>query len=134
MPRTSLALALAFAALPLSASAESGAQLFREACAGCHGVTAQGDGPTAALLRVEVPDLTRIAARAGGTYDRARVVRLIDGREGLAAHGGPMPMFGGLLTGPAVVIDGPEGSPVATTEPILAIVDWLATQQREQGE
>jgi mono/diheme cytochrome c family protein len=110
---------------------QAGRGAFLEACAGCHGRTAQGDGPTAALLTVEVPDLTRFAARNGGTFDIVRVIQIVDGRQGLAAHGGPMPMFGGLLTGPAAVVDGPGGTPVATTEPILAIARWLETVQED---
>lgn len=114
---------------PAAASPEAGQAAFMEACAGCHGGDARGGGPTAQLLTVDVPDLTLIAARSDGGYDVARVIRLIDGREGIAAHGGPMPLFGGLLTGPSAVVDGPEGSPVATTEPILAIARWLETVQ-----
>ncbi|SNT17400.1 c-type cytochrome [Tropicimonas sediminicola] len=100
-----------------------------DACQGCHGADARGNGPNAKLLTATVPDLTTFAQRNDGVFDAARVVRLIDGREGLAAHGGPMPMFGGLLSGASVVIDGPEGSPVTTTRPILEIAEWLETVQ-----
>ncbi|WP_170844721.1 c-type cytochrome [Aliiruegeria lutimaris] len=120
--------------LPAAANAdetlEEGERVFQEACAGCHGLGARGDGPTAALLSVPVPDLTLFASRQDGMFDAARMVRLIDGQDGLAAHGGPMPMFGGLLTGQSVVIDGWDGSPVSTTAPILSVVRWLETQQR----
>jgi mono/diheme cytochrome c family protein len=111
--------------------AEAGRAAFMQACAGCHGGDAKGGGPTAQLLTVDVPDLTRIAARSDAGFDLARVIRLIDGRAGIAAHGGPMPLFGGLLTGPSAVVDGPDGSPVATTEPILAIARWLGTVQED---
>ncbi|MFD0980886.1 c-type cytochrome [Tropicimonas aquimaris] len=100
-----------------------------DACLGCHGADARGNGPNAGLLTATVPDLTTFAQRNDGVFDAARVVRLIDGREGLAAHGGPMPMFGGLLAGASVVIDGPQGSPVTTTRPILEIAEWLETVQ-----
>jgi mono/diheme cytochrome c family protein len=110
---------------------EAGRVAYMEACAACHGAEARGDGPTAALLTLDVPDLTGLAARNEGTYDLVRVILTIDGRAGLAAHGGPMPMFGGLLTGPAAVVDAPDGSPVSTTEPILAIARWLETQQED---
>lgn len=119
------------AASPDPAGPEAGQAAFMEACAGCHGGDARGGGPTAPLLTVDVPDLTLLAARADGGYDIARVIRLIDGRAGIAAHGGPMPLFGGLLTGPSAVVDGPDGSPVATTEPILAIARWLETVQED---
>ncbi len=123
----------AVAGLALSAGAETveGERYFRDACAGCHGAQARGDGPTAALLSVPVPDLSALAAQNDGVFDTPRVIRLIDGRDGLAAHGGPMPMFGGLLTGPSVVVDAPDGSPISTTAPILAIVGWLETLQED---
>ena len=120
-------------ALPALADAApdlaEGQAVYQEACAGCHGPEGHGDGDSAALLSGPVADLTRYAARNGGRFDAVRMIWLIDGREGLAAHGGPMPMFGGLLAGPAVVIDAPDGSPVATTAPILAVVRWLETIQ-----
>lgn len=112
-------------------SADEGARVFLEACAGCHGADARGNGPTAALLSVPVPDLTLFASRDDGRFDAERMVRIIDGRDGLTAHGGPMPMFGGLLAGPSVLLDASDGSPFTTTEPILGIVLWLESVQRE---
>ncbi len=111
------------------ATPEAGAIVYQDACASCHGAEGRGDGPRSALLGEEVPDLTGLASRNGGQYDIVRVVHTIDGRAGLAAHGGPMPLFGGLLTGPAALLDAPDGTPVSTTEPILAIARWLETQQ-----
>lgn len=110
-------------------SVEAGATAYAEACAACHGAGGAGDGPMAAMLTVAVPDLTRLAARNGGSYDPVRVIQMVDGEQGLAAHGGPMPMFGGLLTGPTVAVDGPDGSAVSTSAPILAIARWLETRQ-----
>ncbi len=129
--KPSLLAALLLAPLPALADATSGRDGYLEACAGCHGADGRGGGEKAALLSVEVPDLTRFAARNGGTFDRVRMIHIIDGRAGLAAHGGPMPMFGGLLAGPSAVVDSPDGTPVSTTEPILAITNWLETLQEE---
>ncbi|PRY26139.1 cytochrome c [Aliiruegeria haliotis] len=111
------------------ADVELGRETFLDACADCHGVDAKGGGPKAALLSVKVPDLTTYAARNGGDFDAVRMIHLVDGRAGLSAHGGPMPMFGGLLAGPSAVIDGPDGTPVSTTEPIMSITEWLKTVQ-----
>ena len=127
--------AVALALLPgIAPALEDGAEIYRDACAACHGPGARGDGPSAATLTVPPPDLTLFAARNDGVFDRGRMVRLIDGREGLSAHGGPMPMYGGLLTGPAVTIEGVDGGPVDTTARILAIVNWLEGQQRETDQ
>lgn len=75
--------------------AMSGKELYERFCAACHGVTGRGDGPVAASLSVEVPDLTLIARRALGRYPRERIVRIIDGRHVLGAHGSrTMPVWG----------------------------------------
>ena len=134
MSRVSLFCATAWLFFAVSSlaqgTAEDGALVFQQACAGCHGAEGRGDGPTAALLSIPVPDLTGFARRNDGFFDPVQVVRFIDGREGMAAHGGPMPMFGGLLTGPSVVIDAKDGSPVSTTQAILSVVLWLEAQQQ----
>jgi mono/diheme cytochrome c family protein len=76
-------------------AAMSGEDLYRRFCASCHGVEGRGDGPVAASLRVEVPDLTLAARRANGAYPRERIVRTIDGRYIIAAHGTRiMPVWG----------------------------------------
>ncbi|HEV8332732.1 MAG TPA: cytochrome c [Steroidobacteraceae bacterium] len=75
--------------------AMSGKDLYQRFCAACHGAEGRGDGPVAASFKVEVPDLTLIARRAGNTYPRERVVRIIDGRFIIGAHGSrTMPVWG----------------------------------------
>ena len=75
--------------------AKSGPELYQQFCASCHGSGGRGDGPVAGKLGVEVPDLTRLAIRQGGFFDRDRVERIIDGREILAAHARrTMPIWG----------------------------------------
>jgi len=73
----------------------TGSGLYRAYCASCHGVKGKGDGPVASSLRVSVPDLTRIAAREGGSFPAEQVRRIIDGRRAVPAHGSPaMPVWG----------------------------------------
>lgn len=122
-------LALCLAA-PAAAEPQSGAALFRQTCATCHGLTARGDGPMAAVLTVPVPDLTLIATRNDGTFPLDRVVAAIDGRTELTAHGGPMPVYGFSLGGAAVALTGPDGAEIRTGEDIAALADWLASVQR----
>jgi mono/diheme cytochrome c family protein len=43
----------------------NGAVLYQEYCASCHGATAHGNGPAAAVVRQPVPDLTLVAQRDG---------------------------------------------------------------------
>lgn len=73
----------------------SGAELFAQLCASCHGQDGAGSGPVAPALTVQVPDLTRLAWRDGGDYPREDVRRAIDGRLEYRAHGSrEMPVWG----------------------------------------
>jgi mono/diheme cytochrome c family protein len=75
--------------------AMSGQQLYTRLCASCHGTQGRGDGPVASSFTIEVPDLTLIARRAGGRFPRDRVLRIIDGRSIIGAHGSrTMPVWG----------------------------------------
>jgi mono/diheme cytochrome c family protein len=74
---------------------QSGAFLFRTFCISCHGETGKGDGPVADLLKQPPDDLTQIARRAGGVFSRDAVIRKIDGRTAVPAHGKQdMPIWG----------------------------------------
>lgn len=133
-----IVLAMCLAAFPVGAQDArvgaddmAGAVLFRSHCAGCHGVSAKGDGPVAGLLTVPVPDLTMLAARDGGVFPLARVVQTIDGRRLLRAHGGPMPVFGPMMGGGSAVIDDADGAIIETRGDILRIVDHLLSVQAD---
>jgi len=74
---------------------EAGEHLYRDSCSGCHGADARGNGPVAPYLSVPMPDLTRIAARRGGTFPADEIYRIIDGQADLRAHGPRhMPVWG----------------------------------------
>jgi len=73
----------------------SGAELYKEFCATCHGVSGHGDGPVALSLKQRVPDLTLLAKRRGGAFPAEEVHRTIDGRSMPRAHGTTeMPIWG----------------------------------------
>jgi mono/diheme cytochrome c family protein len=77
------------------APAFDGRNLYLGYCAACHGATGAGDGPMAAELRAEVPDLRSLASRHGGDYPADFVTRIIDGRSYRAVHGSAdMPVWG----------------------------------------
>lgn len=107
----------------------AGRAAFERHCAACHGRAAQGDGPMAEILTMPVPDLTRLAVRAGGAFPMLRVVRVIDGRDARAGHGGPMPVFGALFDGPGGALDAEGGDPLLTNGRILSIADYLESLQ-----
>ena len=103
-----------------------GEMLFQENCATCHGSDATGSGPMAGALSRTPRDLTTLSV--DGAFPLADVVRMIDGRD-LLSHGGPMPLFGNLLTEKSAVVDDPAGNPVFTSQSVLDIVSWLTTIQ-----
>jgi mono/diheme cytochrome c family protein len=108
--------------------AEMGAEVFQRRCAACHGEGGRGDGPAAGALRVPPADLTRIAARRGGTFPRGEIARFIDGRFSVPAHGSrEMPVWGDRL-GENV----PEAgvSEEVVRGQIGVVVEYLETLQR----
>lgn len=73
----------------------SGVEMYESLCASCHGASGEGDGPVAPLIKIHVPDLTRIAQRDGGEFPAEDVRRTIDGRFDRPAHGPrDMPVWG----------------------------------------
>jgi mono/diheme cytochrome c family protein len=77
-----------------------GQALYQAYCAVCHGIQGRGEGPMAASLKVAPSDLTRIAARHGGTYPDALTQRIIAGEERLPAGHGTrdMPVWGPVFS------------------------------------
>jgi mono/diheme cytochrome c family protein len=87
-----IVLALSVAARPkvdqvtaLVAVSEDGAALYAVYCTSCHGAQGRGDGKAVPFLRLAVPDLTRIAERAG-KFDSEAVLRTITGEDRPAYH------------------------------------------------
>ena len=80
--------------------ASDAAAMFASYCAACHGKDATGTGPAAKALTKAPADLTRIAARNGGTFPDVKVKRYIEGLDEVPAHGTrDMPMWGELFRG-----------------------------------
>ena len=79
-------------------AASDAAGMFQSYCAVCHGKDAKGNGPAASALTKAPADLTRLAARNGGTFPDVKVNRYIEGSDEVAAHGNrDMPMWGELF-------------------------------------
>lgn len=106
----------------------SGENLYRRFCASCHGVQGRGDGPVAASFRVEVPDLTRMADRAGAVNVRDRIARIIDGRYIIGAHGTRvMPVWGEDLV--RLEIGNPDAE--RSTQVIIGrLADYVSSLQK----
>lgn len=106
----------------------SGEELYGRFCASCHGLQGRGDGPVASSLRVEVPDLTLTARRARDADPRDRIVRIIDGRYIIGAHGTRlMPVWGENLV--RLEIGNPDAERSAQTI-VRRLADYVVGLQR----
>ena len=73
-------------------------RLYLHYCSSCHGKTGVGDGPLASLLQQRPTDLTRLAEASGGEISLLKLMRSIDGRRRVRAHGSSeMPVWGEVL-------------------------------------
>ncbi|CUH66661.1 hypothetical protein TG4357_02548 [Thalassovita gelatinovora] len=130
--RTVCAAAVIAALLGGSALAEGmedpGNTTYVQYCAACHGEFGIGNGAIAELLTTEVPDLTKLSASNDGVFPMLQVIHIIDGRTGVRAHGGPMPVFGALFADDADM--GPYGGPVYTRGKILSLAYYLESLQK----
>ena len=105
-------------------SPQAGRSLYAQNCVACHGTDARGGA--------QMPDLTLIAARAGGVYPQTRVLDKLDGyaRGQTAYDGVEMPNFGDLLTGRLDRVDLPGGRSRLLPEKIIALEAYLRSIQR----
>ncbi len=107
-----------------SKSIPAGSGLYSTYCAVCHGTDAKGTGPLADSLKRRPADLTQLAKRNGGTYDRDQVFRIIDGRNEVKGHGGgDMPVWGDAFERSA------DAGPQAVKDRVDALVEYLNTLQ-----
>ena len=79
-------------------SSVSGARMFKEYCAVCHGPSGKGDGPVATALKVPPPDLTTLAQRHDGKFPDDYVSNVLKNGVQNPAHGsGEMPVWGPIF-------------------------------------
>lgn len=122
---------IGIAALALAGCVEepqTGAGLYADYCASCHGADAKGawyavDGTT-------TPDLTTLAKRHGGRYPAVYVMSTIDGYARDETHG-PMPIFGDLLDGDIETWIDPDGTPTPTPVALVLLNAYLEAKQLE---
>lgn len=110
----------------------TGAENFARYCAACHGNSGRGNGPVADAMSVPVPDLTRIRERNDGEFPREALIRRIDGRDQIDAHGSPqMPVWGYEF----YIDEGPgRFSEEGVQETLNSIVDYLEALQASGDE
>lgn len=130
------ALALTVLACPVAAQDEfgdaaTGAALFDRHCAVCHGVAGDGDGPMAGVLMIPPSDLTTLTRRNAGVLPVIRIVMRIDGRDPLASHGSPMPVWGEFFDGSPQAVKAETGQPIMTTAPVADLLAYIASIQAD---
>ncbi len=79
----------------VSDEAVQGRIYYMRYCAACHGDKADGNGPVSKVLSTPPADLRRLTEKYGNPLPADRVIRFIDGRDAVAAHGSrEMPVWG----------------------------------------
>ncbi len=80
-------------------SPASGAEMYKQYCASCHGLDGKGNGPAAPALKAPIPDLTTMAKRSSdGKFPYNRVYSVINGTVEMPAHGSKeMPVWGRIF-------------------------------------
>ncbi len=117
------ATALLSACAPFT-SPQAGRNIYLQNCVSCHGADGTGGA--------QIPDLTQIAARAGGTYPQRRILDKLDGYAtgAVVYSGAEMPNFGDLLTGRLARVETDQGQSRLLPERIIALEAYLRTIQR----
>ncbi|CUI79115.1 c-type cytochrome [Cognatishimia activa] len=107
-----------------------GEEIYLNNCAACHGVSLDGKGVMAGVMIVKPKDLTRLSRNNDGAFPLFQVIQRIDGRDPLVSHGSPMPVYGDFFEGEDVIIKSDAGQPIATSAPVVALVDYLKAHQK----
>jgi hypothetical protein len=123
------AAALSLTATGATAQSAAGLEEYVQACASCHGIAGQGNGPLAEFMTVEVPDLTRIAMENDGVFPMNQVIQIIDGRTGVRGHGSEMPVWGRRYQVELTPDTGEYGAEVLIRGRILALATHLEAIQ-----
>lgn len=110
--------------------AEIGKTLYDDYCAACHGAGAQGDGDMANLMTIPAPNLTLLANNNDGEFPMLQVLHIIDGRTGVRAHGGAMPVFGRVFASNGMGPANPYGSVLEVRGRVLSLAMYLESLQK----
>ncbi|HXO43960.1 MAG TPA: c-type cytochrome [Candidatus Cybelea sp.] len=105
-------------------NAPSGAQLYKQLCASCHGNDLKGNGPAPAPFKDVPPDLTTLARRHGGSFPDAYVSNVLRSGIPMPDHGpAEMPIWGADLR------DGEQLSATQVSVQIANLVEYLKSLQ-----
>lgn len=108
---------------------ELGEELYTRYCAACHGETGGGGGDMQNFLDIHMPNLRTMAERNDGVFPLLETIHIIDGRSGIRAHGGPMPLWGDVFMTENVEERGLYGSVLETRGRVLSLALYLESIQ-----
>ncbi|MCU9848171.1 cytochrome c [Defluviimonas sp. WL0024] len=125
-----MALGLGAATAAGAQDGDVGAALYADYCAACHGANALGDGDMANVMTIPSPNLTLLAQANDGEFPMLKVIHIIDGRTGIRAHGGPMPVFGRVFASSEPGPANPYGSVLEVRGRTLSLALYLESLQK----
>jgi mono/diheme cytochrome c family protein len=103
-------------------------------CAHCHGLTGEGNGPTAEFLTPHPPALNGLAKANGGVLPVVRIYDAVAGEKKVAGHGTlQMPAFGtayGLQAG-EYFVDVPYDQAAFARGRILVLIEYINRLQQK---
>jgi len=112
----------------VTTAAVNAEDLFLQNCANCHGVYGEGDGPVAAILSINPPDLRQISRRNQGEFPHEVIVQIIDGRTLRNGHDLPgMPVWGDMFAPPDMA---ENEANALVTQRVSALANYLESIQR----
>jgi mono/diheme cytochrome c family protein len=104
-----------------------GETVYQRYCGACHGPQGKGDGLAGTFMTPKPPDLTKLAAKGGGTFPAMEVMRYVDGTETVRAHGDPvMPVWGEIFRLEAA---DPASRRIEVQGKLLLITEYLRSIQ-----
>ncbi|GAA6207955.1 hypothetical protein NBRC116601_12480 [Cognatishimia sp. WU-CL00825] len=108
----------------------TGESLYFNHCAACHGMELDGQGVMSGVMIIKPKDLTVLAQANDGVFPVLQVVTRIDGRDPLVSHGSPMPVYGDFFEGSDAFLKSELGQPIATSAPVVALVEYIESLQK----
>lgn len=83
------------------------------------------------VLTIPSPNLTLLAKNNDGTFPLLDVIHIVDGRTGVRAHGGVMPVFGAVFSGDQKEPGQTYGTIIETRGRVLSLALYLESIQQQ---
>src|SRR5512140_3062872 len=119
-----LAMSMATAALAAPADTESpNRAVYLQYCGACHGPAGKGDGIAGSFMTKKPTDLTVVAKQNKGEFPYMHIMRVIDGRDTVRAHGDPdMPVWGEVFAENSAA---PVGRRIEIQGKLMLLTDYI---------